>query len=160
MNNITMNNPSHTKKNSRTALSLITAFAAIAMLVSSASAQTPAPTPWPTWPPPKGSTERNQVVKAIADLLRESVKPSQLRTDLQSPDSAKNTLQTKLGANLLLPTKMLIVFYEPDIDPIGGCNVQRKNTMYSIFALSNAPITETDDESVVTSHFMCCYDPY
>jgi hypothetical protein len=159
MNNLIMNSPSHAKRLSRSALALFSAFVAIAMLVSSASAQTP--TPWPSWPPPEDKPERGQVIKAIADLLRASLKPSQLRTDLQSPDSAKKRLQDQLGPNLLLPTKMLIVFYEPDVVANASCTVQRKNSMYSIFALLK---TETElsmaDKELVTSHFMCCYDPY
>jgi hypothetical protein len=158
MNNTVMNTPLHTKHTGRSALALITAFATIAIFASPASAQTP--TPWPTWPPPKDSPERTQVIKAIAALLRESASPSHLRTDLQSPDSAKTRLQTRLGLNFLLPTKMVIVFYEPDVEAAGPCTVQRKNPMYSVFALAKAPITSTDDQAVVTSHFMCCYDPY
>jgi hypothetical protein len=164
MNNIIMNNPSRTKKNSRSALALFTASAAIAMLVSSASAQTP--TPWPTWPPPKGSSERDQVIKTIAGFLRHSadgtIDGKALRDRLQSPASARTELQDKLGLNLLLPTKMVIVFYEPDVDSgDASCTVQPKNGLYSVFALSKTPIPTTmPDKDVVNTHFMCCYDPY
>lgn len=159
MNNIIMNNPSHTKKTSRSALALFTAFAVVAGLVSSAAAQTP--TPWPTWPPPQGSPERAQVIKAIAGLLRDSVANTQLRDKLQSPASAKTELQNKLGPSLLLPTKMVIVFYEPDPPSEASCTVQPKNGLYSVFALSKSPIPTTmPDKDVVNTHFMCCYDPY
>jgi len=157
-----MNNPSHTEKTSRYALVLFAAFAAIAGLVYSASAQTP--TPSPTWPPPQGSPERDQVIKAIAGLLRDSVGNSvaqkDLRDKLQSPASAKTELQNRLPS-LALPPKMVIVFYEPDAPADASCTVQRKNGLYSVFALSTTPIpTATPDKVVVNTHFMCCYDPY
>lgn len=159
MNDIIMNNPSHTKKISRSAAALFSTFLAIAGLVFSASAQTPTPTETP-WPP-QNSTERTQLIKAIAGLLRDSVGNPPLRGNLQSPASAKTELQTKLGANLKLPDKMVIVFYEPDIDSEASCTVRPKNGLYSVFALSKTPIPTTmTDKDVVNSHFMCCYDPY
>jgi hypothetical protein len=156
-----MNNPSHTKKTSRSALLLFAAFAAIAGLVSSASAQT-TPTPSPTWPPPQGSADRNQLIKAIAALLRESVDPSStLRGRLKAPDSAKTELVNKLAGSLTLPPEMVIVFFEPDAPAEANCTVQRKNGLYSILALVKEPIPPTmTDKQLVNSHFMCCYDPY
>ena len=160
MNNIIMNNPSKTQKVSRSTLVLL---AALAGLVYSASAQTP--TPSPTWPPPQGTPQRDQLIKAVAGLLRDSavgdITVNPLRGKLQSPASAKTELQNKLGASLQLPPTMMIVFYEPDIDSHASCTVQPKNGLYSVFALSKTAIpSTTPDKTVVNDHFMCCYDPY